>query len=80
MKDCPNVRSQGTVNVQTLPSGLSSEAPKSNRVYAPNAKPERDNSLDFLTGILHVLFNVYVSLYQGSTLSFVKPFLTMKFD
>ena len=62
VKDCPNVTSKGKGNIQSTPSGPSSETPKINRIYAVKARVEQESSLDVVTSMLQV-FSVNVNAF-----------------
>ena len=45
------------------------------------ARGEQERSLDMVTGTVRVFFvNIYAFIYLGSTLSFVTPLVTKKYD
>uniref|UniRef100_M1DCD2 Gag-pol polyprotein n=1 Tax=Solanum tuberosum TaxID=4113 RepID=M1DCD2_SOLTU len=62
-------------------SGAGSNAPKQNRFYALLTRGAQKSSLDVVTGMLNVFqLDVYVLLDAGATLSFVTPYVAMRFD
>ena len=56
VKDCPNVTSKGKGNIQSPPSGPSSETPKINRIYVVKARVEEKSSPNILASMLQVLY------------------------
>jgi len=80
-RDCPMLRSQGREGKQVPPSGSNSDAPKKNHFYALQSRGDQESSPDVVTGMLQVFsFDVYALLDPGATLSFVTPFVVMKFE
>ncbi|XP_049356909.1 uncharacterized protein LOC125821531 [Solanum verrucosum] len=81
LKDCPTRTTKGRENKQTAPSGSNSDAPKKNYFYALQARGDQVSSPNLVTGTLQVfLIDVYALLDPGATLSFVTPFVAMRFD
>jgi len=88
VRDCPSVsmneednRRRAQLNPSSSPSGLGSNAPKKNRFYAFQTRGEQKGSADVVAGLLKVLqLDVYALLDPGVTLSFVMPYVTMRFD
>ena len=81
VKYCPNVRSEGKGNEQTLRSGPNSEAPKRNHFYAFKDSGKQENFPDFVMDMLQLFsVNVYSLLDPGATLYFFTPLVDRKFD
>lgn len=63
------------------PSGLGSSNVKQNRFYALQTLHHQEGSLDVVTSILKVFhIDVYALLNPCATLSFVSPYVSMRFD
>ncbi|WMV24599.1 hypothetical protein MTR67_017984 [Solanum verrucosum] len=61
-------------------SGSSGYTPKQNRLYALQTRGDQESSSDVVTGMLRVLhIDVYDLLDLGATLSFVTPYIAMRF-
>ncbi|XP_049358864.1 uncharacterized protein LOC125823545 [Solanum verrucosum] len=62
-------------------SGSNFDAPKKNRLHTLQSRSDQEGSPDVVTVMLQVFsINVYALLELGATLSFVTPFVAMKFD
>ncbi|XP_049358413.1 uncharacterized protein LOC125823000 [Solanum verrucosum] len=80
-RDCPMLRAQGREGKQVPPCGSNSNAPKKNHFYALQSRGDQKSSPDMVTGMLHVFsIDAYALLGPGATLSFVTPFVAMKFE
>ncbi|XP_049364054.1 uncharacterized protein LOC125828771 [Solanum verrucosum] len=81
MRDCPMLKVKGREYKQAPPSGSDSNAQKQNRSYALQSQGDQESSPDVVTGMLKVFCNdVYALLDPGANLSFVTPFVAMKFE
>ncbi|WMV43118.1 hypothetical protein MTR67_036503 [Solanum verrucosum] len=81
MRDCPMLKVKGREGKQATPSGSGLNAPKQNRFYALQTRGEHESSPDVVTGMLKVFqLDVYALLDPGATLSFVTPYVVMRFD
>ena len=81
MRNCPILKDQGRRGKQVPPSGSNSDAPKNTRFHALQSRGDQESSLDVVTGMLQVFsIDVYALLDPDSTLSFVTPYVAMKFD
>ncbi|WMV50784.1 hypothetical protein MTR67_044169 [Solanum verrucosum] len=66
---------------QAMPNGLGSSSPKQNLFYALKTRHDQEGSPDVVTGVLKVFhINVYAFLDPSATLSFVMPYVSMRFD
>ncbi|KAH0727836.1 hypothetical protein KY290_003558 [Solanum tuberosum] len=66
---------------KVLPSGSNSDAPKKNRFYVVQSRGDQESFPDVVIGMLQVFsIDVYALLDSGATLSFVTPFVAMKFE
>uniref|UniRef100_M1DV13 Gag-pol polyprotein n=1 Tax=Solanum tuberosum TaxID=4113 RepID=M1DV13_SOLTU len=75
------VVAKGREDKQNPPSGSNSDAPKKNRFYALQSRGDQESSPDVMTGMLQVFsIDLYALLDSGDTLSFVTPFVAMKFE
>ncbi|XP_049382835.1 uncharacterized protein LOC125847211 [Solanum stenotomum] len=86
IRHCPLIAKNGGDSLRRAqpypssgPSGLGTSAPKQNRFYALQTHGEKEGSPDVVTGIFKV-FHDYDLLHPGATLSFVMPFVTMRFN
>ncbi|KAH0658138.1 hypothetical protein KY289_026886 [Solanum tuberosum] len=78
---CPMLKDQGKEGNQVPPRGSNSSAPKNNRFYALQSRGDQESSPDVMTGMLQVFsIDVYALSEPGATLSFVTPFVAMKFE
>uniref|UniRef100_M1BQ68 Gag-pol polyprotein n=1 Tax=Solanum tuberosum TaxID=4113 RepID=M1BQ68_SOLTU len=81
LKDCPTHTAKGREGNQTPPSDSNSDAPKKNHFYALQSRGDQESSPNVVTGMLQVFsIDVYALLDPSATLSFVTPFVAMKFD
>ncbi|XP_069152792.1 uncharacterized protein [Solanum lycopersicum] len=82
IRDCPHVRNQAKKDIQPRPNPVAAVEPlKRNMFYTLKDREEHEKSADEVTGTLRVFsFPLYILLDQGSTLSFVTPFVASKFD
>uniref|UniRef100_M0ZUK6 Gag-pol polyprotein n=1 Tax=Solanum tuberosum TaxID=4113 RepID=M0ZUK6_SOLTU len=81
MRDCPMIMAKGREGKHATPSGSGSNAPKQNRFYALQTRGEQESSPDVVIGMLKVFqLGVYDLLDPGATLSFVTPYVEMRFD
>jgi len=81
MRGFSMLMAKGIDGKQATPSGLDSNAPKQNRFYAFHTRGEQESSPDVLTAMLKVFqLDVYALLDPGATLSFVTPYVLMRFD
>jgi len=88
IRDFPLItRIEGDTNRRAQPypssgtSGLGGNAPKQNRFYTLQTRGDQKSSPDVVTGMLTVFhIDVYALLDSGATLSFVTPFIAMRFD
>uniref|UniRef100_M1DX31 Gag-pol polyprotein n=1 Tax=Solanum tuberosum TaxID=4113 RepID=M1DX31_SOLTU len=79
-RDCPMLKVQGREVKQVPPSGSNSDAPKNNNLYALQSRGDQESSPN-VVGMLQVFsIDVYALLDPGATLSFVTPFVAMKFE
>ncbi|XP_049390732.1 uncharacterized protein LOC125855100 [Solanum stenotomum] len=63
------------------PSGSGASSSKQNRFYALQTKGDQESSLDMVIGMLKVFqLVVYAFLDPGATLTFVTPYVAMRFD
>ncbi|WMV18884.1 hypothetical protein MTR67_012269 [Solanum verrucosum] len=68
-------------NAQPNPPSGSSGSQKQNRFYALQNHHEKEYSPDVVTGLLKVFhLDVYALLNPGATLSFVTPYVAIRFD
>ncbi|WMV42219.1 hypothetical protein MTR67_035604 [Solanum verrucosum] len=75
------LKTKGREGNQAPSSGTNSNAPKRNRFYALQSKGDEESSLDVVTSMLKVFqLDVYALLDLGATLSFVTPYVAMRFD
>ncbi|XP_049358270.1 uncharacterized protein LOC125822855 [Solanum verrucosum] len=81
MSDRPMLNVKGRVGKQASPSCSGSNAPKKNRFYALQTRGEQEGSLDMFIDMLKFFqLDVYALLHPGSTLYFVTPYVSMRFD
>ncbi|WMV18712.1 hypothetical protein MTR67_012097 [Solanum verrucosum] len=81
MRDFLMPTAKGREGKQDAPSGSSSNAPKQNHFYALQTHYEQESSPDVVIDTLKVFqLDVYVLLDLGTTLSFVMPYMSMRFD
>ena len=78
----PQVINKAKVDAQPRPHAIASaEPPKRNRFYVLKGREEQEKQNNIVTGMLHVFtFPVYALLYLGSTLLFVTPLITSRYD
>ncbi|XP_049397319.1 uncharacterized protein LOC125861475 [Solanum stenotomum] len=67
MRDCPMLKVQGREGKQVRPTGSNSDVPKINHFYALQSRGDQESSPNVMTD-------------PGATLSFVTPFVAMKFE
>uniref|UniRef100_M1DGU5 Gag-pol polyprotein n=1 Tax=Solanum tuberosum TaxID=4113 RepID=M1DGU5_SOLTU len=68
-------------NRATSRGDTSGEGGGENHLYAITSRQEQENSPDVVTGMIKVFtLNVYDLLDPGASLSFVTPYVAMKFD
>ena len=87
MKD-PNPQAQGAPKGQAAPNvqggqgqPRGGQAPRNNRFYALHGRKEVEETPDVVTGMLQVFnFYMYALLDPGANLSFVSPYVAMKFS
>ena len=87
MKD-PNAQAQGAPKGKAAPNvqggqvqPRGGQAPRNNRLYALHGRQEVEETPNVVTGMLQVLnFYVYALLDPGANLSFVAPYVDMKFS
>jgi len=80
-RDCPMLKAQGKKGKQVPPSGSNSDAPKKNLFYALKSRNHQEGPPDVVIGMLQVFsIDVYALLDPDATLSFVTPFMAMKFE
>ncbi|XP_055826368.1 uncharacterized protein LOC129894738 [Solanum dulcamara] len=82
ISECPKKGREEHPQGQTTQDGQNSQggSPRQNRFYAFQARQEVEESLDMVTGTLKVFdFDVYELLDLGAMLSFVTPYLAMRF-
>src|SRR5688572_21980714 len=92
IRDCrvkdPNPQAQGAPKGQAAPivqggqgQPRGGQAPRNNRFYALHGRQEVEDTPDVVTGMLQVFnFDVYALLDPGANLSFVSPYISMKFS
>ena len=81
VRDFPNVRVKENGCSLAQASIPSLNAPKRNHSYALCSKDEQEEFHDVVTDMLQVFFiDVYDLIHPGSTLSFVTPLVSRKFD
>ncbi|XP_049391573.1 uncharacterized protein LOC125856004 [Solanum stenotomum] len=81
MRDYPMLKVKGREYKQAPPSGSNSNAQKQNRSYALQSRGDQESSPDVVTDMLKVFcIDVYALLDPGANLSFVTPFVAMKFE
>ena len=96
MKDCPSRQGQGGNNgraqstTSAAPAGRPTQQGNSsstgggqcqNRLYVLQTRQDQEDSPDVVTGTLRVFdLDVYALFDPGVTLSFVTPYITVKFD
>ncbi|XP_049349343.1 uncharacterized protein LOC125813907 [Solanum verrucosum] len=79
IRDCPMLKVKGREDKKAPPSGSNSNDPKKNRFYALQSSGDKESSPDVVTGkSFHI--DVYGFLDPSATLSFVTPYVAMKFD
>ena len=81
VRDFLMLKVKGREDKQAPPSGSNSNAQKQNRFYALQSRGDQESSPDVVTGMLKVFsIDVYALLDPDATLSFVTPFVAMKFE
>ncbi|XP_049369400.1 uncharacterized protein LOC125834279 [Solanum verrucosum] len=88
IRNCPSVakndgdgRRRAQPYPSSGPSGSGGNASKQNHFYALQTRGDQESSSDVVTGMLKVFhIDVYALLDPGATLSFVIPYVAMKFD
>ncbi|XP_049367937.1 uncharacterized protein LOC125832784 [Solanum verrucosum] len=81
MRDWSMFKVKGREGKQAPPSGSNFNALKQNHVYALQSLGDLERSPDVVTSLLKVfLHDVYALLDPGATLSFVTPYVAMRFD
>ena len=91
-RDCrvkdPNLQVQGAPKGQVAPNAQGGQAqvkggqaPRNNRFYALHGRQEVEETPDVVTDMLQVFnFDVYALLDPGANISFVSPYVSMKFS
>ncbi|XP_049367976.1 uncharacterized protein LOC125832828 [Solanum verrucosum] len=81
MRNCPMLKNQVREGKQVPPSISNSDAPKKNHFYALQSRGDQESSPNLVTGILQIFsIDVYALLDPSANLSFVTPFVAMKFE
>ncbi|KAH0747210.1 hypothetical protein KY285_008867 [Solanum tuberosum] len=88
IRNCPSVaKNDGDTRCRDQPypsfgpNGSGANAPKQNQFYALQTICDQENSPDVVTGMLKVIqLDVYALLDPDATLSFVTPYVSMRFD
>lgn len=82
VRDCPQVINNTKENAKPRPNANSTIEPsKRKRFYVLKDIEEQEKPTNIVKGMLHVFtFPMYALLYLGSTLLFVTPVITSRFD
>ncbi|KAK4733619.1 hypothetical protein R3W88_007880 [Solanum pinnatisectum] len=81
LEDYPTRETKGKEGNQATPSGSKANAPKKNRFYGLQSRSDQEGSPYVVTDMLQVFsIDVYALLDHSATLSFVPPFVAMKFE
>ncbi|WMV18321.1 hypothetical protein MTR67_011706 [Solanum verrucosum] len=81
MRDFPFLATKGRDDRKTYPTSFGSSAPMQNKFYALQTQQHHNDSPNVVTDMLKEFqLDAYALLDLGATLSFVTPYVAMRFD